>query len=185
MGGSRRPGVGSSRSGSSGRSRSQSRVPKINIPKIKRPKIKVPKIKVPDLRSKSPFGGGGSVFKEVKKCSGCNKVVSDSSRSGQRCPHCNILWSYEADKFGFKSSGSSSSRSSSRSPTRRVTSPSRRSSSSSFTDRLNDSSRRVDDALASARRRANTSYATRLTIKIITLCIFAGAAITGLAMRFS
>ncbi len=34
-----------------------------------------------------------------KHCSACGKIVSNSSRAGQRCPHCGAYWSTELRRY--------------------------------------------------------------------------------------
>ena len=43
----------------------------------------------------SGMGTGGTYWSINKKCGSCGNPVSSSARSGQRCPHCGVTWSFE------------------------------------------------------------------------------------------
>ncbi|MFN0052662.1 MAG: SHD1 domain-containing protein [Planctomycetales bacterium] len=41
-------------------------------------------------------------FVETKVCRKCNKEVSSSSKAGDKCPHCGVVWDFEEGQNGSK-----------------------------------------------------------------------------------
>ncbi len=54
-------------------------------------------------RMNTPMGGGQNMemqYEEYKVCSNCDKRIDDSIGAGDNCPHCNVFFASEQDRFG-------------------------------------------------------------------------------------
>jgi hypothetical protein len=76
------------------------------MPTIQPPPM--PNIQTPSMPG-FPAAGSGMPGQQViqKQCLSCKKIVSDSSKAGDRCPHCGVVWGYEQDVNGQVTSQSS------------------------------------------------------------------------------
>jgi len=73
------------------------------IPTTPGQRIPTHNYKPPELRiPRSTYQPPTQRMQMIKTCTKCNKTVPDSSRAGQRCPHCGIRWGYDTTSSGSK-----------------------------------------------------------------------------------
>ncbi len=64
-------------------------------------RIRTPRVEMPDMSVPRPCVPHPEMVYE-KRCLSCNRAVPDSSKAGDRCPHCGVYWSYEEGPGGKK-----------------------------------------------------------------------------------
>lgn len=57
------------------------------------------KLSLDDYRSSSPGNTGSGLTLIEKSCGACGKSVPLSSKVGDRCPHCGVVWGHETQTF--------------------------------------------------------------------------------------